>query len=248
LVNKPSTEARGSTIADSRGKIRRLAGGFAGFRRGLFVTAALALLVLAGTPAAGADSVLELRASAGAGARAAFGGLSAVRTQAGAGICLSNATGAVPFAAGSARGSISVVEPHRCAGGTKLTFPPPLRFANGLLVAVGHVLTARVDITALAGKTAMARDVQFYLQRVGGTNPIVTTTHARILNGAVSVARSSTATLAAGLTYGVGLRMTLVRQATVSTFTVTLVLFLTLDDGGVTRAVEQETIGLTFTY
>jgi hypothetical protein len=141
-----------------------------------------------------------------------------------------------------------VTEPGGCGSRTRLVFLPPLHFGNGLPVTAGHVLDARLDLVKTSGTLGLTGNLQLYLQQVGGGNPIVTPTHILVRNGVVTTASTSVVALASGSTYGPGIRMTLVHPAVVSTLTLTVVLYVYLDDGGVIRAVQQMALTFTFTY
>jgi hypothetical protein len=174
--------------------------------------------------------------------------LTALTTRAGLLGCASTAVGTVPVPAGSARGSVAVTEPAGCGSRTLLAFLPALHFRNGLPATAGHVLDARLDLVKTSGTLALTGNLQLYLQRVGGANPIVTATHIVLNNGVVVTASTSAAALAAGRTYGPGIRMVLVHPALVSTLTLTVVLYVYLDDGGVVRDVQQMDLSFTFSY
>jgi hypothetical protein len=174
--------------------------------------------------------------------------LTSVTTRAGRGVCASAAVGTVPVVAGSARGAIAVTEPGGCASRTRLIFLPALHFQKVVPLPAGHVFRARLDLATASGTTGLARNVQLYLQRVGGGNPIVTGTHILLQNGVITTRSTSSAVLATGATYGPGIRMVLNHPAVLSSFTLSLVLYVYLDDGGVVRAVEEQAITITFTY
>jgi hypothetical protein len=194
------------------------------------------------------DVALQFHGQGSATGSAPLAPFTAVTTMAGGGGCRSTQTTTLPFGAGSARGAVAITEPRGCATLHRLTFRPSVQFTNALPVTAGHVLDAQLDLLSMSGSTSMMSNVQFYLQQVGGGNPILTATHALIAAGAISTASTSAGTLAAGTTYGVGIRMILVHLATTGTVTVNALLFLYVFDGGVQRAVDQQILSFRFTY
>lgn len=205
-------------------------------------------LLLPLVPGAGGTVTLQVHGGTSTTAAPSIGPITATSTVSGVGVCASTETASVPFALANARGSSLVVEPRTCASNHRLVFLPALRFTDALLVAAGHILTVRLTAVLLNGTTSMLRNVQLYVQQIGAGNPIVTGTHVTILRGAVFVASSSTATLAAGSTYGIGLRMQLTHFALSSTAHVAVLVHLTDADGGRTNAVVEEWAAFTFTY
>ncbi|MCI4350243.1 MAG: hypothetical protein L3K15_01845 [Thermoplasmata archaeon] len=174
--------------------------------------------------------------------------LTGLTTRAGLGVCASTAVGTVPVVAGAARGAVAVTEPGGCGTRTRLAFLPALHFSTVVPVGVGHTFRARLDLVASSGTLALARNVQLYLQRVGAGNPIVSAVHILVRNGVTVTAATSPVTLATGAIYGPGIRMVLNHPAVLSSFTLTVVLYVYLDDGGVVRAVEQQALSFTFSY
>ncbi|MCI4368440.1 MAG: hypothetical protein L3K09_02610 [Thermoplasmata archaeon] len=174
--------------------------------------------------------------------------LSAVNASAGGGACASNATGTVPFGNGSAAANATVVEPRGCPSATQLVFLPPVELTNGLPVTAGHSAQIRLDIVTINGTTAMLTDVRFYIQEVGGGNPIVTGTSANITNGSIATMSTSNATLVALNTYGVGFLMNLTRPFLSGAATVNLTLTVYLFDGGAVEALSQELVTFLVFY
>jgi hypothetical protein len=206
------------------------------------------LLVVPVLPITGGVVVVQMQGAALPKGAASFAPLTATTATAGAGVCATTETGSVPFAANNARGAAAIVEPRTCASGTRLVFLPAVRFTDALPAAAGHVLTARLDGVVVNGTVAILRNVQFYVQSVGGGNPIVTATHVTILRGTLRTVSSSTATLAVPTTYGIGVRMQLTRPAVSSTAQVALLVYLVDHDGGVTNVVAEQWVSFTFTY
>lgn len=182
------------------------------------------------------------------GGRTTVAPVTAATTTAGTLLCLSTATGSVPFLAGNARGSAAVAEPRTCGSRTRLTFHPPIQFANALPAVTGHILTVQLTAVTLGGASTIFRSVRLYVQTVGGGYPIVTATAVSIVRGAITVASSSTAVLASTLTYGIGFRMQLTRAAVVSAASIVIVAEFVVADAGRSNAVVQERFALTFTY
>ncbi|MCI4331113.1 MAG: hypothetical protein L3K19_04620 [Thermoplasmata archaeon] len=210
--------------------------------------ALLVILILPALPLAGGAVSLQLVASSPLSGHPTIGPMTATSTAAGVGTCASTETASVPFLSGNARGSAVVAEPRTCPSNTRLIFLAALRFSNGLPVPLGHVLTVRLDAAVLNGTTGMLRNVQFYVQRIAFGNPIVTLAHVTILRGTLRVASTSTAVLAAGSTYGIGIRMQLTHLPLASTAQVGLVVYLVDADGGLTRVVDEQWAAFTFTY
>jgi hypothetical protein len=213
-----------------------------------FALVALGLLLIPSIAPTQGDVILGYRETHTAAGTAPMGPMTSVLTTAGRGGCRSTETPTLPFGAGSDRAGVTIVEPRGCRSLSRLTFLPGDRFTDGLAVPAGHTLTVRVDITSVNGSLLMLRNVQLYIQRVGGANPVITATHAMIFLGAVTVGSSSTGTMAPALTYGLGVRMTLVHLAAAGHATVQVQLVFTLDDGGIVRAVEFEDVTLLLIY
>lgn len=224
-----------------RGRGVRTAGPLLG---GVLPVAALILL----TNPVSADVLVQFSAKGRASPITPLTPLKATAVGFAAGVCTARATGLVPVAAGSARGNITVLESRTCGTRTRIVFLPAIRFTNGLTVPAGHVLDVRLDLVAFTGTTRMVSNLQLYGQQVGGGNPIVTRTHILIRAGAVVRASTSAAALAAVNTYGIGLSMTLTRQAAAASVQLTVVVFAYLDDGGVIRAVQEERVPVAITY
>jgi hypothetical protein len=199
-------------------------------------------------PTAGGTVLLQYHGGPVVGGASTIGPMTSATTSAGLLLCLSSETGSVPFAVADARGASAISEPRTCGSNTRLVFLPALRFTNGLAVPVGHILSVRLDAVGLNGSTAILRNVQFYVQRISFGNPIVTGTHVTVLRGAIATGSSSTAVLAAGNTYGIGVRMQLTRALTSSTAHVTIVVYLVDADRGVTNSVVQEWTTFAFSY
>ncbi|MCI4319402.1 MAG: hypothetical protein L3K23_04615 [Thermoplasmata archaeon] len=199
-------------------------------------------------PSATGTILVQFHGQASSVSLAPWTSLTGLTTHAGLLGCASTAVGTVPVPAGSGRGSVAVTEPAGCGSRTRLAFLPALHFGNGLPIPAGHVLDARLDLIKTSGSLGLTGNLQLYLQAVGGGNPIVTGTHLLVRNGVVVTTSTSVATLVAGTTYGPGIRMILVHPAVLSTLTLTAVLYVYLDDGGVVRAVQQLAISFTFTY
>ncbi|MCI4360284.1 MAG: hypothetical protein L3J91_01130 [Thermoplasmata archaeon] len=206
-----------------------------------------ALLVLPLSGPARGDVALQLSTQSSIAGATSFAPMSAVTVSA-AGGCRSTETTTLPFGSGSDRANVAVVEPRGCGTRTRLTFLPGDQFTDALSAAASHVLTARLDLVAMNGSTTMLRNVQLYVQRSGGANPIVTGTHILVRNGVTTTASTSTATLAPATSYGIGLRMTLTHLAAAGLATLTVVLSVTLDDGGVVRAIQFEWVSLLLIY
>lgn len=213
---------------------------------GLILVGLLALFMVP-LPPASAHVVLTYALPVRATSAAPLGPLSALTTRNGAGACASTAVGAVPFGAGSPRGTITATEPHGCRSGTTLTFDPALSFPNGLAVTAGHTLDVELTLLSVTGTTAMARLVDVYIQESAA--PLTKeSTNAVITGGAITTATTSAVAVPAGTDYGVGLEMRLTRQGAVSTVTITALLYLDLDDGGRQEAVETELVTIPITY
>ena len=205
-------------------------------------------LVLLAVPGSSAVALFEYRGDSAIAPRLTPTPLVAASVSAGAGTCLTTETASVPSVTGPSSGSIGVTEPATCPTGTRLVFLPALSFSNALSVSAGHVLTGAVTIAGISGSTAMGRSLHVYLQSMTLAHPIVTGTHARVANGVITVATSSTATLGTASAYGIGLRVTLTRPAVASTANLVLELHFALHDGGVDRAVFEEQVTLALTY
>ena len=206
------------------------------------------LLVLLVLPGGDSLVTIEERGRATALGSPTWVPFSATSTSAGPGPCTARSTAVVPTGPAPSRASVYLNETPTCRSLRAFTLLPSARFIDGLGVPAGHVLQASLTITALSGATTMVRTLRLFLQQVGGGNPRLSTTDATIRRGAIMIASTSTNPLAAAGTYGMGCQMTLVRPPTVSSARIALVFTFTQDDGGVVRAVLEESVALAITY
>jgi hypothetical protein len=211
----------------------------------LLAGAFVALLVI---PAGDSTVALQLRGSSSVAGIGSWSPFSAASTSAGVGACTATMQGVVASTVPSARAVVYVNESTSCPGRTVFVLLPGLRFSNALPSLAGHRLVGSLTLVAAAGVTGMLRSVRFYLQQVGGGNPILSTTDAAIRRGAVTTASTSVNPLVTATSYGLGIQMTLLRPLVVSTARVSVMFAFPLDDTGVVRAEVEESAVVIFTY
>jgi hypothetical protein len=207
---------------------------------------AIALTGLASTPPVGGSLAIDYLGHGTAGSGSTFGPLTAGTSSAVVGGCTATLNATVPSTAGGPRASVAVVEPYSCVGRARFALGPGLGFTNGLATTSGHTLIASLAIVSVGGTTSLLRSIHLNLETTSGS--VVTSQPAELLRGVVQVASSSSLTLAAGTRYGLAVSMLLLRPATSSTADLALVLQFVLDDGGVARAVVDESVALSVTY
>jgi hypothetical protein len=212
------------------------------------VGAAVATIGLLSLPGSGGLVALQYEGHASGASRLGWGGFAGGTVRATVGACTGTSTATVPTGSGAARANLTVTEPTTCPNRIRLVYAPALQFSNGLAVTAGHLLTVQLALTGVSGATTMLRYVRCYVQLASGSLAIVTATSAAVFRGSILTATTSTATLAALTAYGVGLSTQLVAPPTSSTAVLHLTVALTLDDGGVVRAVLQQAVTLTITY
>lgn len=225
--------------------------GSGGFHRRLgwaFAIASVSLLIVIPlVPPAHAEVILSYSAAPSVGGHPPLAPLGGRHVNAHHGRCTATAVGSV--APGSARGSLSIAEAIRCPSGTRLVFAPALTFTNGLANVPGTSLKASLHEVAFTGDTAMASNVQLYLENARSGK--IVTSHLTIRHGVVIRPTTSYAIVRPGPagTLGVGIRMTL-RTPTPnpSSMTLDLVLDLEILRGGHLVGFSQEWIAVTFTY
>ncbi len=208
----------------------------------------LALLALLLVPAGSAGGTLEYSGNASAASLSNVAPLSGGAAANLVGTCAAREVATVPSTSAHAHASVAVSEPSGCASGSTLIFLPALNVSNALGTTTGHTLEGSVAILNVSGASAMIADLDLYLQSGAAGHAILTVPHARIVRGAISIARSASGTLAPGTAYGLGLLVRLLLPASTSTATLSVALEFTLADGGVARATEFESVAVSLTY
>ncbi len=210
--------------------------------------AAVLLLALAAFPLAGAEVVVTEAAPSHLAGHGPVAPLSARTHTVRARGCVVPGAGSVPFGPGSSRGSILIQEPGRCRGGLTFRFLPLLTFGNALATPGTVTLDAQMVLLGISGDAGLLRNVQLYLQEVGGRNPIVTGTHILIRNGAVVRSATSVARILARPTYGPGITLTLNHPARLSRAVLSLLVEFTVMKGGQAVLFTEEYVTVTLTY
>lgn len=220
-------------------------------RRSLWGLLALAggVLVLVLPSLVSGDVVLQFTATASPGGAAEMAPMHAQTETATVGGCTATATGSVPHGAGSPAGTDAIDKPRTagCRSGQTFTFDPSIYWPIDVPVSAGHTIDTTLTVLSFTGTTAMVRTAHFYVTQ-DPAGPILTTTETTITRGAVTTAATSVGTVNAADEYGVGVVMTLTREAAVSTATTVLVLETYFDDGGVISALDEQLVTVTFTY
>ena len=214
----------------------------------LFALAALLLVALPPLPGAAAEVVLTQALPGGTQGHALIGPLDSVNRNVRILGCTITGTGSVPFGPGSPRGAMSVQAPPTCRPRTTVRMLPLLTFTDGLANTPGTRLQARLVLESTSGDLAMVQDLQLYLQRLGGRNPIITGTHIHLRNGVVVSSATSLATIALRPTYGPGFSFSLYRPAAPSTVTLELLLEFNTLTGGRVGLLSEEAFSLSLTY